>query len=399
MWFLLLAIALAIVVVGGLYFRRRLLAALEVCAVPRKYRRLVGAVVVWLLYGFPLLLFLFVFAAIALGRETVSIEPTGVGEWLLAYPFWFAVLVMLQVVPYLLVIDLATLIARKRVARARLARYRAIGCLAAIALFSIYTPARILIERGALELNHYDVGTEPTAPPLRIVFLADLQQDHHTGAARGREVATMINEQDPDLILFGGDWINTGADHIAAAGVTAGLLRSRLGTYSVRGDHEHFAYRDQDRSLGEVSAALARHEVEILHNQIETIEHRGKRIALLFLSYNYIFRTPESEIRALLAEARQADYSILVTHQFDNQLAELVADRVDLALIGHTHGGQVNPVVGFVHVPIARVETPYIAGRYQLGSTTLIVTSGIGYSIAPFRYAAPASIEVIDLHL
>ena len=40
-----------------------------------------------------------------------------------------------------------------------------------------------------------------------------------------------------------------------------------------------------------------------------------------------------------------------------------------------------------------------LAGRYRLGSTTLIVTSGIGYSIAPFRYASPSSIEMIDLHL
>jgi len=395
----LLAIALAIVIVGGLYFRRRLLAALEVFAVPGKHRRVVGAAIVWLLYGFPALVFLFVFVSIGLGRESVSIELTGIGEWLLVYPFWLAVLVMLQVVPHLLLIDLASLIARKRLARERLRRYRAIGCLVVIAVFTVYTPARILVERGALQLNHYDVGSAQTDQPLRILFFADLQQDHHTGAERSREVAALINRQAPDLILFGGDWINTGNDHIEAAGMTASLLRSRLGTLSVRGDHEHFAYRSQERSLDEISAALSKHGVEMLHNQIKTIEHRGKRIALIFLSYNYIYRTPEREIRALIDDARQADFSILITHQFDSDLAALVANQVDLALIAHTHGGQVNPVVGFVHVPIARIETPYVAGRYQLGSTTLIVTAGIGYSIAPFRYASPASIEVIDLHL
>jgi hypothetical protein len=100
----------------------------------------------------------------------------------------------------------------------------------------------------------------------------------------------------------------------------------------------------------------------------------------------------------MLERASAADYKILVTHQLDEALGELVRDRVDLALIAHTHGGQVNPVVGLVHVPIARVETPYIYGRYQLGDTTLIVTAGIGFSIAPFRYASPASIEIIDLY-
>jgi predicted MPP superfamily phosphohydrolase len=69
---------------------------------------------------------------------------------------------------------------------------------------------------------------------------------------------------------------------------------------------------------------------------------------------------------------------------------------VDLILAEHTHGGQVNPVAGVVHVNLARVETAFADGRYALGSRDVIVTAGIGYSIVPFRYASPASIEIID---
>lgn len=398
MWFVFLGIGLGVVLVGGIYFRRRVLASLATLGVRHKPRRVAGVAIPWLLFGYPALVFLFVVVSLALGRESISTGLSGVFEWLLVYPFWLALLIMVQALPYLLLADLGALIARKKLGEARTARYRALACMAVVAAFAIYTPARVIADRSALNVEHYQVGSGQGAR-LRIVFLADLQQDRHTDQARADQVAELINDQNPDLILVGGDWINTGSEYIDAAAHTASKLRSRLGTTSVRGDHEHFAYRDQKRSVRAVSEALAQSNVEMIHNEVRTLDHDGKRIAIVYLSYNYIFRTPEPEIRELISRAKGADYSILVTHQFDSALARLVKDNIDLALIGHTHGGQVNPVVGFVHVPLARVESPYVVGRYQLGRTTLIVTSGIGYSIAPFRYAAPASIETIDLRL
>ena len=55
------------------------------------------------------------------------------------------------------------------------------------------------------------------------------------------------------------------------------------------------------------------------------------------------------------------------------------------------------PLLGLWHVPLARLETPYVDGRYQLGATTIIVTAGVGYSIVPFRYASPGSVELVEL--
>ena len=40
---------------------------------------------------------------------------------------------------------------------------------------------------------------------------------------------------------------------------------------------------------------------------------------------------------------------------------------VHLTLVGHTHGGQVNPVLGFVHVNLARLETEHVDGRLTSG--------------------------------
>ena len=48
---------------------------------------------------------------------------------------------------------------------------------------------------------------------------------------------------------------------------------------------------------------------------------------------------------------------------------------------------------------VARRRDRTIDGRYQRGSTTILVTAGVGYSIVPVRYAAPGSIELIELSL
>jgi predicted MPP superfamily phosphohydrolase len=306
-----------------------------------------------------------------------------------------------QGLPWLLAIDAVALVMRRRGRAAMATRLRTFGVLAVLAAFALYTPARILIDRDVLRVREHTIVTSPTATTrFRIAFVADTQQDRHTDAVRASEVYALLNATRPDLVLSGGDWINMGPDHIEAAAATAARLESRLGTFSVRGDHEHFAYGfDRERSVTEIDRAMQRHGVAMVHDQVRWFEHGGKRIAVLFINHNYPHRTSAATVHRLLGEARGADYTIAVTHQLDSLLTPLLTDRVDLILGAHTHGGQLNPVLGVVHVSLARLETPYTDGRYRKGKTTVIVTAGIGYSILPFRYASPGSVEIIDLVL
>lgn len=400
MWFIFLGLGFALLIVGGLYVRWRLAGALTALGVRAGRVRVVRWVTAWLLFGYPALAVVTITLKIIRGGRTMP-QPEGpAGVWLLLFPFFWALLVMIQALPFVLAADLAHLAARRR-RPVGAARWRARAVVAAIVGFALYTPARILAEHETIRVRHFAVGPHATgAPPFRIAFVADLQQAPRTGALATRVVAE-IASRPPDLVLSGGDWIDIGANHIATAAVTAGALRSRLGTYSVRGDHEHFAYIDRDRSVREVESALRARGVEMPNDELRWFAHAGKRIAVVFLGYNYIRRTPDAVVAKLLGEAEQggADFTIAVSHQLDAHLMALLRDRVDLALGAHTHGGQINPVLGVIHVPLARLETRYIDGRYQVGGTTAIVTAGIGYSTVPFRYAAPGSLEWIDVHL
>lgn len=409
MWFIFLGIGLALLLVGGLYARRRFLKALQHLGVSPRTVAVVRWLTLWLLYFFPLLVI-----GIRVSGLRFSIGLDGpFSTWLLSYPFFLSLLVMIQSLPFLLAMDLARLaiyLARRRTERT--ARFFSMGVVIVVVGFTLYTPARILAEHGALRVRHFAVSPSLAAaddrisdagaaqrPPFRIAFVADVQQDRYTGEEEAARVIELVNKESPDLVLSGGDWINQGPNYIEAAAVTAGTLKSRLGTYSVRGDHEHFSSMDRFRSAEAVERALAAHNVTMLANQVRWFEHQGKRIGVVFLNYNYIFRSDDATIRQLVQQVAGADYAILVTHQFDERVAALVKDKVDLVLAAHTHGGQVNPVLGFFHFPLARLETRYIDGRYTLGKTTVITTSGVGYSLVPFRYASPGSLEIIDLKL
>ena len=397
MWFIFLVLGLIVLVISGLYARAKLAAALSQVGAGAGAVRIVRWISAWLLFAYPLLVLAAVLASSLLGMTTAPRLDGQIASLVLGLPFIWSLLVALQSLPWLLASDLVSLILRRRRGAATAARVRALAVFAILGGFAIYTPARILIERGELHLRDHRVGTATSGAPLRIAFLADVQQDVHTDGDRAREIYALVNARHPDLVLSGGDWINTGPDYIESAAAAAGTLHSRLGTFSVRGDHEHFAYRDRERSAGEITASMARHGVAVIDNEVRWFAHDGKRIAVLFLNYNYIHRTPPAAVATLVASMAKADYTIVVTHQFDAALAQVLKDKVDLVLAGHTHGGQVNPVVGVVHATLARIETPYVNGRYQLGRTTVIVTAGVGYSIVPIRYAAPSTIELIEL--
>ena len=395
MWFVFVGVGLVLTIIGGLYTRRRLTSALAIVGVTPRPIRVMRWVSAWLLFGFPLVLIIAITVSALLGRATMPRFEGMASSWLLGVPFLWALLVMVQALPWLLVGEVVRFVFRRR---PRTRRWHAIAVLGILGSFAIYTPARVIAQRGELRVRHHSVGSG-SGEPFRIAYVADLQQDVHTDAERAARIIAPINASHADVVLSGGDWINSSPDFNAAAAASAGALHSRLGTFTVLGDHEHFAYFDRDRSVREIEAAMAARGVEMLDNQVRWFDHHGKKIAVAFLNYNYVTRAPAATVFALLAQLAGADYKILVTHQFDPALAQLVEDRVDLVLAAHTHGGQINPVVGLVHVPLARLETPYIDGRYQRGSTTIIVTAGVGYSLVPIRYASPGSVELIELRL
>ncbi len=406
MWFVLLAIAIVFLTGGTVYFLRQLRLSLQSLGVSPRWARRIRWLWIWLVTGLPAIVCIAIVGSLVFGSDTFPTYPKGwYFRWLLVYPFWLAVLVVFQSVPFFIASHGIRWLRRNSSLRVWEKRLHAVLPIVIIVFLGTYTVSRIAWEKSYLDVRHHTVetggstGSAKAGKPLRIGYIADLQQDEHTTAERALEVVEKINTSNPDIILSGGDWITSGLDYVEAAALSAGTLRAPMGVFSVLGDHEHFAYIDHKQSADFVTKALGAKGVTIFDNAIQRFQHQGKTVAVAFLTYNYIVRASDDTIDSLVDRLQGADMSILVSHQLDSHLASRVKNKVDVVLSAHTHGGQVNLLVGFTHLSTARVETPYVSGRYELGNTTVIVTSGIGFSVAPFRYASPATVEIIDVYL
>ena len=91
------------------------------------------------------------------------------------------------------------------------------------------------------------------------------------------------------------------------------------------------------------------------------------------------------------------DFVILLVHTPD-YVEDVSVANTDIALAGHTHGGQVR-VFGYAPIQNSHYGTRFLTGlAYNSTKMPLIVTNGIGTSQMPVRIGAPAEIIMITLH-
>ena len=88
-------------------------------------------------------------------------------------------------------------------------------------------------------------------------------------------------------------------------------------------------------------------------------------------------------------------YRVLLSHE---PLKQLVTEKADLMLFGHTHGGQIN-VLGVTCYLLMKYERRFrfycLAGTKKVGNSTLLVSRGVGYSKLPIRLGAASEIHYI----
>lgn len=72
---------------------------------------------------------------------------------------------------------------------------------------------------------------------------------------------------------------------------------------------------------------------------------------------------------------------------------------VDLALVGHAHGGQVRlPLIGAVVAPNQGMLPKYTRGVYRVGGCTMVVSTGLGTSSYRLRMLCPPELVLVTLH-
>ena len=127
----------------------------------------------------------------------------------------------------------------------------------------------------------------------------------------------------------------------------------------------------------------------VLENQAVSLDREGEYILLVGIEDPSFRLGDEAESTARVLTELLPDtgeYTVLLSHR-PELFETYVNGDVDLVFSGHAHGGQVRlPLVGGLVAPHQGLFPKYDAGAFSEGNTTMLVSRGVGNSIAPIRF-------------
>lgn len=209
----------------------------------------------------------------------------------------------------------------------------------------------------------------------------------------------------PDVVIGTGDFIedDAGIDRFlsAVAGIDA-----RYGKYYVFGSHDYYQsrfkpvtrYFSSRREMPTVRADTPRLQRGLedlgwhpLLNDDHVLEIDGSRVRLSGVDDPYIHRHRIDHLKRSIDD----DLAIGLMHS-PELVSEWALHGYDLALAGHTHGGQIRlPAIGAL-VTNSTLPTALAMGAHRVGAAWLYVSPGLGTSrFAPIRFMARPTATLI----
>lgn len=287
-------------------------------------------------------------------------------------------------------------------------RRRIIGTAAA--LFGLFLFGvgfdMLVVEPYSLAVEHYEIRSPKLKNPVRIVFVADIQTDR-IGRHERRTLET-IREQNPDLIILGGDYLQYYEDAPRNMDLPQRFrdlfleipLSAPLGVFAITGNVDPM----NNRSFGEYFKETTVEPIyfsEIFENV--GIDKKRGPIDIAFLSMS---DSVEGVGENVLTDT--GNFLVMVGHYPNYAIKNFRnSDRApDLMLAGHTHGGQV-ALPWYGPIRIKRTGREKIITRdFLRGMKTfsnggqLLISRGTGMERgwAPrVRFFCRPEISVIDL--
>ena len=405
MWIIIrLLIGIVILLIVELYFIRHVNLAIKLffpTFYEKKFHLVKKIFLIWMnLY--PLVL-IFIFTYFAITGSYLPAPENRIIDYLIIYPFWTFFVLIIQCCLFFIPLDLIKIFSHMFIKKTRvhLLKIRSTLLFLIIGFFILYIPIRIIYDYNAVSVRivEYQKENLPSAlENFKIVFISDIQADHYTDERRLRNYLDKVNSLNPDLILISGDLITNGPNYIELSAREVGKLKAKYGIYSCVGDHDNWAYRnDYARSLTEVKSALNYHGVQMIDNDIKTIDVDSTEISITLITNTYVETVPQNVLDSLSSN-NEGDFKIFLTHQPQEFLMGTAQkNNFDLFLAGHTHGGQITFVFPFVQLTPTMFETSYIRGDFWFDSMLMIINRGLGMSLAPLRYNSTPEITLIVL--
>ena len=244
--------------------------------------------------------------------------------------------------------------------------------------YALDWPARVA---PRMSVRRVDVSLELQGlrgePRLTLGFASDLHAGPTTPQRTLEEAFGHLRAFDPDVLLLGGDFVLFDARYCERLVPLIRSVRAPLGRYAVLGNHDVWA---DDRRI---ERTLESAGVQLLVNR--TVRLPGREVSLGGLDDYWTGEPCYQE-----AFRDRSRVHLLLMHSPDHAPHLPREQRFDLALCGHTHGGQISLPSGRPIAMVSATSRRYPFGRFELSQGPMLVSRGVGNIEVPMRaFAAP----------
>jgi len=263
--------------------------------------------------------------------------------------------------------------------------------------------------RYNFDVNHINLSFEnlPQAfDGLKIVQFSDF----HTGSLDGhqdkfKKAFEIINNQNPDILVFTGDMVNNYADEAVPWIAMISELKAKYAKLSILGNHDYGDYSEwsseeaKKANLDKLKDYHKKMGFKLLLNQAFILKRDSQSIAILGVENWGEKPFPQyGQLNLALEEAKNIPFKILLSHDPTHWQYQ-VKGKTDIALTlsGHTHAMQLAiNIGGFSWSPVS-LKYPRWKGLYSENGQYLYVNIGLGYIGFPGRVGANPEITVFEL--
>jgi len=222
---------------------------------------------------------------------------------------------------------------------------------------------------------YYNVKTDKLSKPLRIAFISDLHNCFYGGTDQSGLIGS-VHENDPDIVIFGGDVIDQWGGTKYALRLISELSKEYPCLYTP-GNHEEMR-SDKEEFYSDVSKLCP-----VIMGGYEQLTVNGQDIRVYGALDSIAWGKNKTQLDECIDTLDDKYYNILLIHapdQIKSCLGRSETHYFDLVLSGHAHGGQwrIPKILDQgLYAPDQGIFPDYTTGSYEYDKTVHIISRGL----------------------
>jgi len=255
----------------------------------------------------------------------------------------------------------------------------------AFSIVTVWGNVTLSVEQFTIETDKLNIEQG-----YKIAHISDYHNTRNKNI--NKEIMSSLNEERPDVIVLTGDLVDCRKTDIEKGVEFVSKIIEIAPVYYVTGNHECNISIDDQSAFDNMLSDLKSLGVTVLRNEQTKIKlSNGDNLNIFGIDDPYFHCEYASQVAGATdqlcssLEVNKNEFNILLAHH-PEQLEVYSKYNFDLVYSGHAHGGQLRLFGQGAIAPDQGLFPKYTSGLYVNGKTYLVVSRGIGNSVAPIRF-------------